>query len=431
MPDAGHPRSTPPQLMEQYRRAYRMLAEQQGANDAMELLSGCVANDPGNLIFVETFLAALKHRVRPPGLFRGVMQRYGCLRAIEREEWDKVLKLGPGVILLRPTDAPVLRGLAQACQQRGFKDVALRYWTATTELLPNDVDTQRAGGITFGEQGHFGQAMNCWERVLRRHPDDVQAKALLRIYHRLRPVSQDLPTPAAAPTEVAAYFERATECVDAGQPQQARQWIEQGLNISPGDQRLRDRLQELNVQVAEQRYRVAQEQAGCLQTPDANELASRLEEDWRREELDVAFDRYHRWPGRADLRLNLALLLKQLGRFEEAVALLCRPPEEMAGAWREQLELGECLQYLRRFDEAYSQYRSAALAAGDSTDQLAKLARFRAGSLALALGRAEAAATLLEVLVAIDRSFPDAVEKLNEARLVIAQSQAPKSAAGE
>jgi tetratricopeptide (TPR) repeat protein len=93
--------------------------------------------------------------------------------------------------------------------------------------------------------------------------------------------------------------------------------------------------------------------------------------------------------------------------------------------------LGECLQYLRRFDEAYSQYRSAALAAGDSTDQLAKLARFRAGSLALALGRAEAAATLLEELVAIDRSFPDAAEKLKEARLVIAQSQAPKSAAEE
>ena len=54
--NAAHPRSTPPQLMEQYRRAYRMLAEQKGSNEAMLLLSGCVANDPGNLIFVETFL---------------------------------------------------------------------------------------------------------------------------------------------------------------------------------------------------------------------------------------------------------------------------------------------------------------------------------------------------------------------------------------
>jgi tetratricopeptide (TPR) repeat protein len=198
------------------------------------------------------------------------------------------------------------------------------------------------------------------------------------------------------------------------------------LNISPGDERLRDRLQELNVQVAEQRYRVAQQQAECLQTPDAHELASRLEEDWRREELDVAYDRYHRWPGRADLRMNLALLLKQQGRFEEVVPLLQRPAEEMAGAWREQLELGECLQYLRRFDEAYSQYQAAIQAAGKSTDQRAKLARFRAGSLALALGNAEAAVSLLEELVAIDRSFPDALEKLNEARGVIAQSQSPK-----
>ena len=358
-----------------------------------------------------------------------MLQRFGCLRAIEREDWDKVLKQGPDLIQLRPTDAQVLRGLARACQHRGFMDVSLRYWTVTTDLLPNDVDTQRTGGILFGEQGHFGQAMNCWLRVLRRHPDDAQGKALLEIYERLRPLSQDLPTPTAAdeaPTDAAAYLEQAEECTSAGHPQQARQWIEHGLNISPGDERLRDRLHELNVQVAEQRYRAAQQQAEYLRTPDSHELASRLEEDWRREELDAAYARYHRWPGSADLRLNLALLLKQHGRFEEAVHLLQRPPEEMVGAWHEQLELGECLQYLRRFDEAYSQYQSAILAAGETRDQLARLARFRAGSLALALGNAEAAVSLLEELVAIERSFPDALEKLNEARRVLAQSRSPR-----
>jgi tetratricopeptide (TPR) repeat protein len=168
--------------------------------------------------------------------------------------------------------------------------------------------------------------------------------------------------------------------------------------------------------VAEQKVRIAEQQAQILGLPAAEELACRLEEDRQRQELDAAYDAYHRQPGNSQQRLILARLLKQRGRFLDAVELLQGPGNSSARSWPEQLELGECLQYLRRFEEAYAQYHMAVQQAGSAKDEAAKLARMRAGSLALALGDANSAVRLLGELVELDRTFPGAEQKLAEAR---------------
>ena len=71
--------------------------------------------------------------------------------------------------------------------------------------------------------------------------------------------------------------------------------------------------------------------------PAAAELASRLEEDRQRQEVDAAYDAYHRQPGSSQQRLILARLLKQRGRFLDAVELLQRPGNSHASSWQEQL----------------------------------------------------------------------------------------------
>jgi tetratricopeptide (TPR) repeat protein len=408
--------------MDQYRRAFRMLADHPASRQAMELLCDCVVRDPGNLIFVETFLASLKRGRQPSSPFRGVMLRVRCLLALDKEDWDTVLQTGPRLVLLRPNDAPVLSGLATACQQRAFDDVALRYWTEASELRPDDVPLQRRAGIAFGEQGRFGQALQCWHRVYQQAPTDRQASQLVAIYESLQAMPEENDTAPAAVAdspEPGVYVRRARQHAEAGRPQQALQLIETALTISPGDLQLREQLHEYQLLAAEQKFRAAERQAQCLQTEAASELAHRLEEDWRRQELDMAFDAHLRQPGNVDRRLHLARLLKQHGQFEQAVGLLENPPERLANSPLEQIEIGECLQHLRRFDEALQRYRLAAGTAANANDHAARLARWRAGSLALALGDAKSAATTLAELVALDPEFPGAADKLSEARQLL------------
>jgi tetratricopeptide (TPR) repeat protein len=403
--------------MERYRRAYRLLADHPGCDEGLDMLCECVANDPGNLIFVETFLSSLQHRTRPVGPFRGVVARARCLRAVRREDWDTVLSSAPALILLRPADAPVLHGLAMAAQHHGFDDVALRYWTLVAELEPHNPDIQRQAAVAFGLQGHFGLAMASWQRVVARHPQDQQAVALLKAFESLSPLEEDAVIgDGLSTTNLEHWVEQARRSADAGRPQRACQFIEHALTISPGDQRLRCHLRRFVVQVAEQKVRVAEQQAEILGLTAAAELAGRLEEDWRRQELDAAFDAHHRHPGNSQRRLMLAQMLKQRGRFQDAVDLLQGPANDRDGSWQEQLELGESLQHLQRFEEAYAQYQAAVRRAGRCTDEAAKLARMRAGSLALALGDVNSAARFLEELVDLDRAFPGALEKLAEAQ---------------
>ncbi len=301
VPPVAHPRSTPPQLVEQYRRAFRLLAERQDSQEALQLLVNCVTQDPGNLIFVETFLAGLKQRARPPGRFRGVMQRFAFQRAAQKEDWDAILRLGPELIWLRPYDALVLSGMARACQQRDFPDVALRYVTLATAAQPHDPALQRLGGVMFAEQGYFGEASLCWQRLLASAPTDQQAVGLLAVYRDLQPHGPDVPT---APTEdvtgsmeVGDYRNHAQQCAAAGHPQRACLWLEQGLKISPGDEQLREMLESATLQLAERHCRVARCQVVFLNSPAARELVGRLEEDLRQMELDLAYNRHRRWPG--------------------------------------------------------------------------------------------------------------------------------------
>jgi tetratricopeptide (TPR) repeat protein len=326
--------------------------------------------------------------------------------------------VGPKLLVLRPTDAAVIRGLALACQQRGFDDVALRYWTLAAELLPKDVEVQRRAGMAFSEQGHFGQAMRCWTRVRDRQPKDPQACELLELYQSLHPAGdqqREAANDGDAPLAVSDYLERATHDAAAGHLLQAQQWIEKALTVSPGDQTLREQLQQYKIMVAEQKFRTAEKQAQCLKTKAAMELAAGLEEDWRRQELDVAYDLHRRTPEDAERRLHLARLLKQHRRFEEAIALLDKLPPRQGSSPREQLELGECLQHLHRFDQALDCYRTVIQNVGTSPDPPAKLARWRGASLALAMGDAKSALAMLEQLLAIDPSYPGAADKLAEA----------------
>jgi tetratricopeptide (TPR) repeat protein len=111
--------------------------------------------------------------------------------------------------------------------------------------------------------------------------------------------------------------------------------------------------------------------------------------------------------------LELGRALKQAGNFSAATTVLEEALKLSPDHPGSLVELGECRQHLRQFEEALDCYLKAgsyAVETGDKDIQL--LARYRAGVLAQAMGKRELARAQFEAVSAISSDFRDAGERL-------------------
>ncbi len=79
------------------------------------------------------------------------------------------------------------------------------------------------------------------------------------------------------------------------------------------------------------------------------------------ERIRICASRYARHPDQKDILITWAVALRQLARHEEGVELLTQAAQEPSLRARASLQLGICLQTLRRPLEALSAFRKAAL----------------------------------------------------------------------
>src|SRR5262249_4235394 len=146
--------------------------------------------------------------------------------------------------------------------------------------------------------------------------------------------------------------------------------------------------------------------------PQAQSLVARLAADHARLEIEILHLRCERLPQDWQLRVELARKQKLAGNFSGAIQRLEEAEKLQADEPSVLIELGECWQHLRQFPKAHEFYRRAISAAGESpnaTDpnqsEVAKLAGYRAGVLAHAMGKTDEARSYFMALVAADPGF--------------------------
>src|SRR4029078_5006861 len=183
---------------------------------------------------------------------------------------------------------------------------------------------------------------------------------------------------------------------------------------SGGDLAVLGLREELRMRQSEQRVAIARRRAASDKHAKAQRLVQRLVDEHNRLEIEILNARAERWPGDALVRVELARRLKGAGNFsgavqrlEEALRLV---PDDRAAL----IELGECWQHLRQFAKALDYYERAAQLLGLPSDESGKLAHYRAGVLAVALGQVDKARTHFKTVIAADSAFKDAAERLDK-----------------
>lgn len=394
------------------------------------LLADCLQADPGNTVYIDALLENLRRKFGRRGRASWLARLFSgrdFSRAAEAKDAQAVFKLGPAQLALNPTDIATLRALAAACATVGYPQAELRYLQAAAEAAPHNSEVARHLARSLTRLGQYDAARIAWSRVESLCPSDAEAAETLA---RLRPKEQDeranadvanaeLSQLEVAQRESPADIERSMRLADAyvatGRFDEAEQLLSRSLAQGGGELRLRERLEEIVIERSRSELAIAQRQAADHPSAEAANLVQQMRDELNRLELGLYHNRVQRYPGRWELKLPLAICLKRGGNFSQAIEVLESLREQPDFALAATIELGECWQHLRQFAKALDFYAQAIQrAAGEPDSEHGKLALYRAGSLAMAMGQLATARDYLSVLAGLDSGYNDVRQRLDK-----------------
>ena len=88
---------------------------------ASDLYTECVRGDPGNLVYLQSFMSNLHKKygsakkLGPMVQFKERGARGALKKAIAQCDWDEAIQQGIAVLLVNPWDVPTLIAMATAC----------------------------------------------------------------------------------------------------------------------------------------------------------------------------------------------------------------------------------------------------------------------------------------------------------------------------
>ncbi|MGD0897220.1 MAG: hypothetical protein ABR915_05245 [Thermoguttaceae bacterium] len=158
---------------------------------ATELLVQCLLGDPGNPIYVQSFVSTLqkKYGQNKKGAFLAQLKERGARAALKKAlsmgDWDGAIRNGIAVLKVNPWDVATLKSLATACEgvaargdgpsHSGYADCELFYLKCAFETTPWDLDVSSQLGIALGKRNRFDEAIDFWRRVEQGRPGDEEA----------------------------------------------------------------------------------------------------------------------------------------------------------------------------------------------------------------------------------------------------------------
>ncbi len=436
---------------------------------ASDLLTQCFVEDPGNLIYLQHFLANLaqkygnnKKGARLAGL-KIKSGRSALVKAASKGLWREAFEAAAGALKINPWDTPTLVALADTCQQIGSPETEIFVLRWALDVDPKDPVVNRRAAIGFARLGQFDNAIGCWRRVEQAKPGDQEAsKAISQLsveqtiqkggYQQemldgttkvgdlesavrasmargRKEVTEQMASKSidtgrekllldaiqSQPAEVSHYLELAQIFIAQERPQDAERILTQALAVTGGgDLAVREQLEDAQLARVHQQLAIAIRRAEQEQSEDSAALAKRMAVQANLVEMEIYAARSARDPGNLALLYELGLRAKRAGKFKEAIQAFQAARDDVRHRAEVQLQLGESFQHIRQFKLALSSYEAAVEAADAMQSDVQKLALFRAGVLAAEFKDLERAEKYLTRLAAIDFGYRDVADRLDK-----------------
>ncbi|MFM8414995.1 MAG: tetratricopeptide repeat protein [Planctomycetota bacterium] len=416
---------------------------------AIDMFSACVSGDPGNVVFLQAFLGALRRKFgakKGGGLssFLGAGARAGMKRAAANAQWRDVIKQGVPILKTNPADHICLLAMAEACGNLMFVDCQAFYLRAALDASPADAEVNRQCARFAASQGNFDQAIECWRRIGRIKGMAEEAEkeiAQLSVDKTIsagkglagrvgggQPGAAAEPTKAADrretlrqairanPADVDSHLELADLLEQDGSIEEAEKLLARALAASGNELKVREHVEDRQLRWARSKVMIAEQRLAAADTPENHELVDKLKRAQLRQEIDIFAARCSRYPENLTWKYELALRLKSAGKFPEAIRYFQEALKDTRRKGVISLELGECFQSIKQYPLAMQNYEAAVEALTDRELELRKRALYRAGVLAAGLKDIDAAQKHLSAVAGLDYGYRDVAQRLDKLR---------------
>jgi tetratricopeptide (TPR) repeat protein len=382
----------------QFDRANQVIAT--GNYDyGIQLLMTCCKLDPGNLIYRQalrkTEKAKFNNNLRGSRLaFLTNTTAKTMLKAAKASrDYLKVLEHGEEVLARNPWDVGAQMDMAEAADALGLLDLAVWTLEHTRQKNPQDTTVNRALARLYEKRGNFAQAIGLWELVRKADPRDVEAQHKAKdlaasdtiargnyqavvAQNATEETTEDAPlgakpptgdalpvapvsTPSserlnrevtairnrleADPTSANAYLQMAAVYRRAGQFDQARAVLQEGLGPTSNYFELTSELADLDIEPFRQNLALTDEKLRTQpQDEELRKIRIRLLKEINTRELDLYRQKAERFPTESAHRLELGLRLLRAGQTDGAILELQATRADPRYRWRAQLYLGYC-----------------------------------------------------------------------------------------
>lgn len=424
---------------------------QSNADYAVDMFSACVIGDPGNAVFLQSLLAALKKKYgakKSGGLtaFFSAGSRVTLKKLAAGAQWRDVIKQGVEIIKSNPSDHACLLAMAEACGNLMYYDAQAVYLRAALDASPTDPEVNRQCARFAANQGNFDQAIECWRRISRTKGLAEESereisrlsveKTIVAGQGMVGRSSSGAGKPAAGkpeeaakdggkiaelrqaikqnPTDIEPYLELADLLERDATVEEAEQMLQQALAASGNELRVREHLEDRQLRWGKHKVMIAEKRLATDDTPDNRATVERLRAGHLKHEIDVFSARCSRYPENLTWKYELAMRLKAAGNHTEAIRQFQESMKDTRRRGSVSLELGECFQKIKQYQLAMQNYQAAVEALTDREVELRKRALYRAGVLASGLDDLDSARKYLSTLAGLDFGYRDVAQRLDK-----------------
>lgn len=419
---------------------------------AIDMFSICVSGDPGNVVFLQAFLAALRKKfgTKKAGGLTSLFSaggRAGLKRLAAGAKWRELLAQGVDILKGNPADYGCLLSMAEACGNLMFFDCQAVYLRAALDAAPADAEVNRQCAKFAASQGNFDQAIECWRRIAKIKglaEEAEKAIAELSVDKTIaagqgmagRPGMMKATAPAGDatsgkaanprealeqkirdnPADIDAYLELADLVEREANADEAEKVLAKALAASGNDIKVREHIEDRQLRWARGRILVAEKRLAADDCPENRATVEKLKTAQLRQEIEVFAARTSRYPENLTWKYELALRLKAAGKFPEAIRSFQEAIQDTRRKGVISLELGECFQSIKQYQLAMQNYEVAVETLSDREAELRKRALYRAGVLAAALKDVDAALKHLSAVASLDFGYRDVAQRLDKLR---------------
>jgi tetratricopeptide (TPR) repeat protein len=414
---------------------------------ATEMFAQCVAGDPGNPLYVQSFLDNLQKKYNNKGKggalagLQGIGSKAKLKKSLAKGEFSIAIRAGLELLKLNPWDIPTLMQMGTASAGLGCYKAQLIYLNLATKSAPDpgDVEIARACASALALVGQFDQAMGCWERVKKYHPNNEEAQSAIAGLHTdkiawLGSGKEDAKNSkkttggkdSTRETELRAKHDADPADVDSASDlsdllareeryAEAEEVLKTSLAASGGAVKVREHLEDVQLHSNRHQVTVAEKRVVDDPSEENKKALHDIRKELNRVELEVFRARSDRYPGNTTWKYEYAVRLRRAGNYNEAI----RAFQEARGDPKRRaavlIELGDCFLKIKQYELAVSNFAAALEVMTERDVELRKKALYLAGVVSMDhLNDLDAAKRHLTVLAGLDFSYKDVSARLDK-----------------